>query len=96
MAIIQKGTVLMQSSPLEAIQKLQGKTWKILLPKTELENLSSKHQIISSRLLYNQGMIKVYSDSHPGLGFEPIEPDLEDVYFSFIKGYIHNESPSLV
>jgi len=26
--------------------------------------------------------VHVYSDAAPGAGFEPSEPDLEDVYFS--------------
>jgi len=96
MAIIQDGTVLMQSSPLKAIDELKGKIWKIILPKAETEDFPQKHQIISSRLLHNKRMLKVYSNSHPGLSFELTEPDLEDVYFSFIKGYVRDEIPSLV
>ncbi len=30
----------------------------------------------------------VFSDAAPGPGFEPAEPDLEDVYFSTMAGHI--------
>jgi hypothetical protein len=30
----------------------------------------------------------VYSDTSPGNGYEPVEPDLEDVYFSTMAGQI--------
>ncbi|HEX6862601.1 MAG TPA: ABC transporter ATP-binding protein, partial [Thermoanaerobaculia bacterium] len=29
-----------------------------------------------------------YSETSPGAGFEPVEPDLEDVYFSTMSGQI--------
>ena len=31
-------------------------------------------------------MVHVYADAAPGAGFEPVEPDLEDVYFAVITG----------
>ena len=34
----------------------------------------------------------VYSDASPGPGFEPAEPDLEDVYFSTMAGHIGRRS----
>ncbi len=32
--------------------------------------------------------MRVYSDGTPGAGFDPAEPDLEDVYFSTMAGHI--------
>lgn len=33
-------------------------------------------------------MVHVYSEEDPGHGFERVAPDLEDVYFSTMAGYI--------
>jgi hypothetical protein len=32
--------------------------------------------------------MRVHGDAAPGPGFEPAEPDLEDVYFSAMAGHI--------
>jgi ABC-2 type transport system ATP-binding protein len=88
MAIIQDGEVLVQASPQEAIERLKGKIWRMIASKLEIEALTQKFKLISSRLLHGKGMLRIYSDSHPGSGFELVEPDLEDVYFSFIKKII--------
>ena len=88
MAIIHNGHVLIQSSPNEAIDRLRGKIWKIILSKSEIEYYSTKFQVISSRRLHGKVILKVYKETCPSKGFESIEPNLEDVYFSFIKSYI--------
>jgi ABC-type multidrug transport system ATPase subunit len=88
MAIIHNGQVLVQTSPLKAITQLKGKIWKLLVPKSETDSLSQKYQVISSRLLHSKWMLRVFSESSPGPDFESVEPDLEDVYFSFIKKMI--------
>ena len=87
MAIIHNGYVLAQMSPRKAIDKLRGKVWKILLPKAEIESYSTKFQVISSRLQHGKTLLKIYNETHVE-GFESTEPNIEDVYFSFIKTYI--------
>lgn len=87
MAIIHNGQVLLQASPLVAIEKLRGKVWKILVPHGEIESYSQKYKILSSRRLHGKGLLKVFGEIQPGAGFAPAEPDLEDVYFSLIKAY---------
>jgi len=88
MAIIHNGHLLIQMPPLQAIEQLKGKMWKQFLPKSEIENASQRFKVASSRFLHGKGMLRVFSETQPGPGFEPTEPDLEDVYFSFIKGFI--------
>ncbi len=39
-------------------------------------------------------VVYVYSDTEPGPGFEPAEPDLEDVYFSTMVGHIGRRGQS--
>lgn len=88
MAIIQNGELLVQTSPLKAIEKLQGKVWKKNLSKTQLDSLPDKYPILSSRLLHGKNMVKIFSETKPEGEFTPAEPDLENVYFALIKNLI--------
>lgn len=88
MAIINHGKLLIQKSPLEAIELLKGKIWKKIISKSEKNLYSEKFQVISSRLFHGQSILKVFSDVKPDTSFDPIDVDLEDVYFSFIKNLI--------
>jgi ABC-type multidrug transport system ATPase subunit len=87
MAILHQGRVLMQMSPKGAIETLKGKIWAALLSQSEVEPHAKSDWIISSRLLHGKHLLKVYSDSNPASDFHSVEPDLEDVYFSQIKGF---------
>ena len=46
------------------------------------------HAVISTKLLAGRTIVHVYSDTAPGSGLEPAEPDLEDVYFSTMARHI--------
>ena len=88
MAIIHQGRVLIQASPAQAIEKIQGKLWSFCLPKAEVEFHAKNQKIISSRPFHGNYMLKVFNETQPSSRFEPCKPDLEDVYFSFSKSYI--------
>jgi hypothetical protein len=47
-----------------------------------------EHAVISTKLLAGRTLVHVYSDASPGAGFEPVAPDLEDVYFTTMAGHI--------
>lgn len=85
MAIINKGEVLMQGHPLQALKDIQGKIWRKRVEKGEAESFSEQLNVISNKLVSGKPTLHVLADTDPGLGFERIEPDLEDVYFSFIS-----------
>ncbi|WP_092675150.1 ABC transporter ATP-binding protein [Hymenobacter arizonensis] len=87
MAIINKGEVLLNGDPLTVMNNLRGKIWRKLIEKAELPALQSATQVISSRLFAGKTVVHVLADSSPDSGFEIVNPDLEDVYFSEIKNY---------
>jgi len=86
MAIINKGQILLEAPPLEAVAALKGQIWRKLTDKPTLPALEQEHQIISAKLLSGRTLVHVYSPEMPGNGFEPVEPALEDVYFSTLTG----------
>jgi hypothetical protein len=45
------------------------------------------HQVLSTRLFGGRTRLRVFADTRPDVSFEPVLPDLEDVYFAAIKGF---------
>jgi hypothetical protein len=85
MAIIDKGEILLEAEPVRAMNELRGRIWRRVIAKAELPAIEQAHAVISTKLLAGQTVVHVFSDAAPGTGFEPTEPDLEDVYFSAMR-----------
>jgi ABC-type multidrug transport system ATPase subunit len=82
MAIIAAGEVLLEGSPNEALQALDGQIWSRVVPSDEeLRSLESELQIISTHLVGGQHEIRVFAPSCPGPAFRAVASGLEDVYF---------------
>ena len=96
MAIIDRGEILLETEPLRAVADLRGHIWRRVIPKSQLADVEREHAVISTKLLAGRTVVRVYSDGTPHPGFEPAEPDLEDVYFSTMAGQIgHRPSTAL-
>ena len=86
MAIINRGQILLEAEPLQAVANLQGRIWRRIVEKSALPQLEQELNVISTKLLSGRTLVHVYSEQGPGSGFEPVPPDLEDVYFSTMAG----------
>lgn len=90
MAIIDRGEILLEAQPMAAMKALQGKIWRETIDKGRLADTVKDHSVISTKLFAGQTVVHVYSHDKPGDSFEPVEPDLEDVYFSTMAGHVGN------
>ncbi len=88
MAIIDQGEILLEAEPLRAVAGLRGRIWRRIISKHELPAVEREHAVISTKLLAGHTVVHVFSDAAPGPGFEPAQPDLEDVYFSTMAGHL--------
>jgi ABC-2 type transport system ATP-binding protein len=88
MAIIDKGEILLEAEPLRTMEELQGRIWSCEVSGEGRPDLEREHAVISTKLYAGRTIAHVYCDSTPGPGFEPVRPDLEDVYFSAVAGRI--------
>ena len=86
MAIIDKGQILLEARPSDAVAALEGRIWSKQTDKQLLHSLEKEHRVISAKLLEGRNLVHVYSGKQPGKEFEPVLPDLEDVYFSAMMG----------
>jgi ABC-type multidrug transport system ATPase subunit len=87
MAIIHLGRVLFEGRPDNAIAALRGRVWQRSIPKSELAHYQQRYQVISSRLMGGRPFLHVLSAEAPEDGFAPSAPDLEDVFFTKIRGW---------
>lgn len=85
MAILHSGKLLFEGIPTDVIAELKGKVWCKTGTKKELQTYNEAFNVLSTRMHEGNILIHVLSDSQPTEGFQPINPDLEDVYFSLIN-----------
>ena len=86
MAIIDRGRLLVEGVPHEAVAEIRGKTWRREIERSSLPQYLRDHTVISTRLAGGRTIIHVFSESDPGDGFEAADPDLQDVYFTTLGG----------
>ncbi|HEX8532240.1 MAG TPA: ABC transporter ATP-binding protein [Cytophagales bacterium] len=87
MAIINRGEILHEAEPLAAMAELKGRIWRRIVEKNALPALEREHKVISTKLLAGRTVVHVYSEEAPA-GFDLVQPDLEDVYFSAMAGHL--------
>jgi hypothetical protein len=85
MAIMSNGRVVVRGHPLELVAALKGRIWKKFVPVDELERIQQELQLIAVRRVAGKRLVHVYAEERPAEGFDPAEPDLEDVYFNAIR-----------
>jgi len=92
MAIIDRGEILLEAEPLGAIEAMRGRIWRSVIDKGALPETERAHAVISTKMFAGRTIVHVFGDAAPGAGFEPAEPDLEDVYFSTMAGHVGRRS----
>jgi ABC-type multidrug transport system ATPase subunit len=87
MAIIDRGEILLEVEPQRAVEELRSRIWQRTVSREELPALETELPMISTKMRAGRTIVHVYADTSPGAAFEPVEPDLEDVYFSVMAGH---------
>ncbi len=85
MAIMNLGQIVYHGTPQAAIDELSGKVYQRIVPRDELDDYANKYSIISNKMVGGQPLIHVFNELSIDDGFEPVAPNLEDVFFSKIN-----------
>lgn len=85
MAILAEGRVVANGAPQDIIETLRGRIWRRVVDRDELDRGLEGLTVLSTRLAGGRPVIHVYGDERPGDAFEPVEPDLRDVYFTTLR-----------
>ena len=90
MAIIHQGRVQAAGDPTTLVGELNGRVWKKAIARSDVPDHQQRFRVISMRLFAGRTMLHVLQDDLPEPGFEPVVPDLEDLYFATIRGFSAN------
>ena len=88
MAIIKQGRILLEAEPQEAVRAIRGQVWRREVPRDELaafEQAHPGHPVITTTLFAGRTVVHVHGDTPPDPSFQPVEPDLKDVYFTTMR-----------
>jgi ABC-type multidrug transport system ATPase subunit len=95
MAIINQGRILLEAEPQRATDALRGRIWRRTVERGELAPLQREHAVISTKLVGGRTVAHVHAEDRPGTEFDPVEPDLKDVYFHAMAGGAAAVAPAL-
>ena len=84
MAILAEGRVLREGAPRDLVAALRGRVWSKTVGKDEAAACRASLDVLSTQLFEGRTLVHVLADAPPAPGFEPVPPDLEDVYFSVL------------
>lgn len=89
MAIMNHGRIVYAGTPDTVLGELKGKVWVKTIARDEVEVYKTQHHVISDKMVAGQPQIHIFSDTNPGDGFIPVEPNLEDVFFVKIHSAVN-------
>jgi len=85
MAILNRGKVLLHQTPELAIQALNKKIYSTNISRENLNSYKENYNVLSSAFNRDNSIrLRVFSDIPLSSQFKNIEPNLEDVYFSYL------------
>ena len=87
MAIIHQGRVHAAGEPMALVAQLNGRVWQKPIDRSQVADYQQRFRVISMHLFGGRNVLHVLHDELPEPGFEPVVPDLEDLYFATIKGF---------
>ncbi|MEL4455246.1 ABC transporter ATP-binding protein [Lutimonas vermicola] len=88
MAILSEGEIISQGNPKNLVANIEGKIWTKIIPKGDIDLFKKAFNVISTKLVSGETQIRVLSDHKPESGFDMINPNLEDFYFTTL--FNHN------
>lgn len=88
MAVLNDGQLLLHATPELAIEALDGNIWTTNIAATALPTYESRYTVLSSAYNRDNSLrIRVLSELNID-GFNPIKPNLEDVYFAALSATV--------
>jgi ABC-2 type transport system ATP-binding protein len=85
MAVIDRGEVIVQGEPSQLARGLLGRVWQKVIARSALAEHQARLQVISARLTGGRTLIRILSEQRPDAESEPVQPEVEDVYFAAIR-----------
>ena len=81
MAIMAGGKIQSEGEPQDLMNQMQGKLWRQVVNNNQVDDVRRSVNVLATRRVAGRTEIKVSADEPPP-GFDPAQPNLEDVYFA--------------
>lgn len=90
LAVLHEGEIIFSGSADEALRKADGMIWQRIIPKEAAGRMDETCRVVRTRLAAGEIKLNVWSTGQPD-GFTSVPPELEDVYFAAVKGFLTAE-----
>jgi ABC-2 type transport system ATP-binding protein len=94
MAVINGGRIVLEAEPPRAMAALRGRVWRREVRRAELRTVEAAVPVISTTWVGGRTWVHAHGEEAPGAEWEPVEPDLKDVYFTLMRGFRVAPDPS--
>ena len=84
MVVMNRGTILLEGTPRQTVEAMQGKVWQAHIAKEELVQYKQQFNVISNHISEGKMIVHVVANEQPSIQFVSTNATLEDVYFSNI------------
>lgn len=84
MVVMNRGTILLEGTPKQTVESIQGKIWTTSINKEDLAQYKTRFNVISQYINEGKMTVHVFANEQPSPEFVATEAGLEDVYFSHI------------
>jgi ABC-2 type transport system ATP-binding protein len=86
-ALLKNGRIVADTSPTAAREMLMGRIFEGSVSATDAAELAANHAVTQAVLVEGRNRVRVYEASgRAPVGFNPVEPTLEDAYFVLMRG----------
>jgi ABC-2 type transport system ATP-binding protein len=83
--LLNKGQLLVDSSPEKLLKALEGKVWDWIIPSSELVDVRRQYEVSSARHHTDGVHVRMVAENPPSKKAIPVPPTLEEAYLHFIS-----------
>lgn len=84
LAVLDHGKLIFYGQPEQIIHNAHGRVWNLNMPANEFQDFANRYQVISSRQMDHQVIVRLLSVHQPSVDAVLAEPDLEDGYLALL------------
>ena len=78
--LLRRGTLVMQGTPRELEQSIQGKVWEVSVNEAEMALMVDTYCVSNIKQQDGSYLLRIVDDGKPLRGAKPVSPNLDDVF----------------
>ncbi len=78
--LLRKGTLVMQGTPCELEQSIQGKVWEVLVKEEDMASMVDAYCVSNIKQQDGSYLLRIVDDGKALIGAKPVSPNLDDLF----------------